>query len=73
MAGGVMKYARVTHAQMDGAKDLVVITLMRSGVTKATFAFDEAFNVLMESPQRAVLCKSFIKHQRYVYNSLSDI
>lgn len=68
-----MKYARVTHAQMDGSKDLVVLTLMRSGITKANFTWDGAFEVLMEKPQKAVLCKSFIKHQRYVYDSLAEI
>jgi hypothetical protein len=71
--GGIMKYVRVTHAQMDAARDLVVLTLMRSGMTKATFAWDKAFNVLMEAPNKAVLCKSFIKHSRYVYDSLSEI
>jgi hypothetical protein len=73
MAGGIMKYARVTHAQMDAAKDLVVLTLMRAGITKSNYEWDKAFNLLMEAPNKAVLCKSLIKHQRYVYNSLAEI
>lgn len=68
-----MRYVRVTHKQMDEARDLVLLTLMRAGVTKATFAWDTAFNVLMEAPNKAVLCKSFIKHQRYIYNSLAEV
>lgn len=71
--GGIMRYARVTHKQMDEARDMVLITLIKAGVTKNTFAWDDAFNVLMEAPNKAVLCKSFIKHSRYIYNNLSEI
>lgn len=68
-----MKYARVTHEQMDAAKDLVVLRLMSAGLTKANYDWNKAFNVVMEGPNKAVLCKSLIKHQRYIYNSLADI
>ncbi len=68
-----MKYRKVTRAQVDGSRDRVLLVLMDAGMTKANFAFDDAFNILLEKPDKGPLCKAFIKFQRFIYDNLSDV
>ena len=70
---GIMKYAKVTKAQVDASKDRVLLVLINAGVTKANFSFNEAFNFLLEKPDKGPLCKALIKFQRFIYSNLSDV
>ena len=74
MAGGIIKYVRIANAEADRARDRAVVVLMRHGMTKATFDFDAAFALFLKQEDGAgLLCKSLIRNQRYIFDSLNDL
>jgi hypothetical protein len=74
MAGGIMRYVKVANAEADRARDRAVVLLMRHGMTKATFDFDAAFALFLGQREGAgLLCKSLIRNQRYIFDSLNEI
>lgn len=70
-----MRYVKVANEEADRARDRAVVLLMRHGMTKATFSFDEAFALFLtlKNGDAGLLCKSLVRNQRYIFDSLNDI
>jgi hypothetical protein len=73
MAGGIMRYVKVSGQDADNARDLVVLALVDAGVTRSNFDFDRVERVLSGRANGAVLFKSFLRHQKYVFNKIAEI
>lgn len=68
-----MRYVKVSGEAADKARDLVVLVLIENGFTRGNYDFHRVHELLCRRANGDVLCKSFLRHQKYVYDKLAKI